>query len=117
MAQHTPGPWEVTHHKVGSKTLFGVRNQAFGAPNVFPGHLIEEGSGLPDWARGTVLHSWSTDKEADARLIAAAPDLLAACKALYADVLALKHFDTEAGCALLDRVKVAIAKAEGGLGA
>jgi hypothetical protein len=55
---------------------------------------------------------------ADARLIAAAPELLAACKALCENVdsgeFSIKCLDGEWTTANLDRMREAIAKAEGG---
>lgn len=91
--QHTPGPWSVTDV---DKLL---RVGAAGA--------------------GDIAHVFSNvlagDARANARLIAAAPDLLAACKAAegylmpYADTSAPNSPDKK----VLAQVVAAIAKAEG----
>ena len=47
-------------------------------------------------------------------LILAAPDLLAALEELQEEVETLRHFNTKAGCALLDRVSAAVAKTKKG---
>lgn len=85
MAEHTPGPWDLVVHgkndsRVGRKTLLAiVYSENFGD-------------------RPT--------QEANARLIAAAPDLLLGCKA------ALRYRDGLVGTAIV-QIEAAIAKAEG----
>jgi hypothetical protein len=61
MSEHTPGPWSIEPHGKGFVLYSGRDNQRHGMNLVY---LTE-----PDW-------NW----EANARLIAAAPDLLCACK-------------------------------------
>lgn len=104
---YTPGPWETYSYVVGNTRLYGVRNATMGASNPYPGHLVAATSPLPKAQRGTVLYSWQTDNEADARLIASAPDLLMSLR----EVLA--HSELPAGV-IRDRAIAAIAKAEGG---
>ena len=84
---HTPGPWE--HNKQPSEPwciwgLNGTRAIAALCHNDDPAITT-----------------------ANARLIAAAPELLAACKA------ALATFPANAGCGLTTTLSYAIAKAEG----
>jgi len=92
-AGHTPGPWR--YFKEGNGTRFHVTARPVGTP----------GNHFDDFATVDIEH------EADARLIAAAPDLLAACEA------ALLFFRREAlptwqqAQAIL---AAAIAKAKGG---
>ena len=69
MSAHTPGPWvrNATHEGGGG----------FGAIRVESEH--EHGEVNDGWAIAEVIGS---DAEANARLIAAAPELLAACEEL-----------------------------------
>src|SRR4051794_13527039 len=62
MVKHTPGPWYMA-----------------GVPAV----LSRDGVGIADCR---TVDTTPQEQEANARLIAAAPDLLAACKALLADL-------------------------------
>ena len=81
-AKHTPGPWRIAKGKLLSGNL----------------HLayIDEAPGLGHAA------------EANATLLAAAPELLAALKRLMAEVVwSVPHEDT------LDQARKAITKAEG----
>lgn len=93
MTTHTKGPWEI-------KTVNNTRVQ--GARHIFaagwPGKLICEG------AYGATLE----ESDANARLIAAAPDLLAA----LADCLVwLAQDDSDSGRAYAQRARAAIEKA------
>jgi hypothetical protein len=90
MADHTPGPWTIEESNVG----YG------------PCYYIEGGDG------SYVIHgegtAWSESDKANARLIAAAPELLEALK-VAADALG-----SEEGMAAAYRLaREAIAKAEG----
>ncbi len=84
MTQHTPGPWELSRDAV------------------------------PDWHTQITVYTEATgtrvatvfEREANAHLIAAAPELLAACEA------ALDRDDV-ADCELGDMLRAAIAKAKG----
>ncbi len=107
-AQHTPGPWE--------KCEFEVMRE------VKPGLVMA----VPIYTRrieGTlspVSDDWD-EAMANARLIAAAPELLSVCKDLDAawdDFMMVDENDNNVGtidgvCALLPRLRAAIAKAEG----
>ena len=80
---HTPGPWSV------------YLGQSISGPN---GERVVEGS--------CINCPLTFANDADARLISAAPDLLAACKAIESG-----HLTYVASGAML---RAAIAKAEGG---
>jgi hypothetical protein len=81
-ANHTPGPWAVIHSTVhpGMVEVFGPRIQVRG------------------FTVATDIDAGTADRiEADARLIAAAPDLLAALKDLsrLADAIYVRMSDGE----------------------
>ncbi len=112
---HTPGPWKVELDDKGSP-MYIVREN--GEQSV----VCECGDCADDVAKGWGGRQYSElvtcDSHVygptlqDARLIAAAPDLLETCKAIMED---LRHVCTELGPGLCHRCKVvrAIAKAEG----
>ena len=98
---HTPGPWGCDGTEVHAEHLVIC--------NAYRSRTDDEGN----WMR-------SEEVEANARLIAAAPDLLAACQAIANDcerVLDGDDFsgmpDAELFRAFLDVLRPAIAKAEG----
>lgn len=67
MSKHTPGPWE-SHQTRGNNNFDYTLSKMVG---VFPGEMA------------TIEFGSSERAEANAKLIAAAPDLLAACKAIW----------------------------------
>jgi hypothetical protein len=84
MSEHTPGPWVWTDY----------------------GELSGAGDVVMD------ADYFSEPSEADARLIAAAPDLLAACEAMLVE---LDEWEQELGRhPACDLARAAIAKAKGG---
>jgi hypothetical protein len=87
-AKHTPGPWQLR---------LRIRDSA----------IIE----TDDRTIATTLHYGDTDKQADAnaRLLAAAPELLEACKAALSE-LAMPEISMEGR--LQKVLRAAIAKAE-----
>lgn len=96
MTAHTPGPWSVYEdaNKVaahGSRNL--VRSSALG--DYYTESLTDE--------RGEFFNP------ADARLIAAAPELLEALRAAYSDIQRLPGHTID----MLGRIEAAIAKATG----
>ena len=99
---HTPGPWIVTND-VGAHVIRGAD----------VAHTTE--SGLQFTHRNYVASIWGGYHEADARLIAAAPDLLEALQALHAryrKAIGVQHWgaaDAEADL----MAQAAIAKATG----
>ncbi len=100
--KHTPGPWVVCEQE-----------DDFGAFTVFPeSMLVDEVIAAKDWDRFVVRAGLDHPEfEANARLIASAPDLLEALRNL-ADL-----YDTDEGCRSLPEyiaARAAIAKATGG---
>ncbi len=67
-AEHTPGPWSQSHRLNKRGTYSTEVYDAAG----------DEIATLA-WHSIKTEHGWGTDRDANARLIAAAPDLLAAC--------------------------------------
>lgn len=89
MSKHTPGPWNIKS--------FGSAEIIISAPTM-PYVAVASPS----------LHAQTGTGESNARLIAAAPELLEACK------FALDHLDPSNGAEeCREQVKKAIAKAEG----
>lgn len=80
MSAHTPGPWSVGH-------------PAYRAEGVEYVLATVDGRSWP--SEIAVLYSCNKGQKADARLIAAAPDLLAACKAVMAELAALGFYGPE----------------------
>jgi hypothetical protein len=91
--QHTPGPWAVKHHE-DTDTY----------------SIIVAGRQWNSWTVAALGHS--KEDEANARLIAAAPDLLAVCQELEESVEYWSEYDVPLG--IVDRIRAAIAKATGG---
>ena len=95
MSKHTPGPWEIQR----DSGLHIYITQPSDTPNRVPGYYAE-------------IRRFTTDSEqveANARLIAAAPDLLEACEQLLklVDLLSPVEGDTHR------KAQRAIAKARG----
>ena len=103
---HTPGPWHLGPDDPETETREIFPDHYRGDPN-------EEDRGLiafvSQW-KGQCHPSDMAEAAANARLISAAPDLLAACKGLLNHALAEHQF---AGERLIESVRAAIAKAEG----
>lgn len=97
--KHTLGPWKVYRSPDGS-TIIGIGVNRPDDP--------DHGAGITDPRFG--LWGSGTEREANARLIAAAPDLLAALKTLCAAYEACNGEDHPA----YKQARAAIAKAEGG---
>ncbi len=93
MSKHTPGPWNVGTSKQRRDVVFlnGLSEQ--------PGSLGPSKSWI------------DCNTEANARLIAAAPDLLAVVKELEESAGYWSEYDVPLG--IVDRIRAAIAKAEG----
>lgn len=98
--KHTPGPWSVgeTRRYKHSGGVDGTEVAVHYGPAERRGNCIAFAYG----------HGRSSDAEADARLIAAAPDLLAALMMVLDDPQALDGRPRTAEC-----VRAAIAKATG----
>ena len=95
MSAHTPGPWKV------------LADTRTGAVDVWSGARFVCTVGVPG-------ASGDESIEPDAALIAAAPDLLAACKAALSLVESLPYDPTDRQTLRInDQIEAAIAKAEG----
>jgi hypothetical protein len=93
MTQHTPGTWVVYDDSNDGKT-----------------NRIEIAARGKTVAR--IYHSDPTEDLPNARLISAAPDLLAVCQELEESVEYWSEYDVPLG--IVDRIRAAIAKATGG---
>lgn len=106
--KHTKGPWHVGGSVVAREGEIGVRSAVVVA-------MVQRNT--PGHPRGT--HDWdpeapqtSEECDANARLIAAAPDLHAAATLAVATIERLDKNGSAVGT--LDVLRAAIAKAEGG---
>lgn len=99
-AKHTPGPWEANYTTVdGAIVRWHISSQKHGSAYPVCEHMIES---APE----------SSEQIANARLIASAPDLLAACL-MVANKLTGHHRPTTADLnEMQSAVNAAIAKAE-----
>ncbi len=89
MSKHTPGPWTIERNERGTSI------KAIG----------------PLQAEEYAGSAWLDVSDVDARLIAAAPDLLAVCQELEQSASYWSEYDVPLG--IVDRIKSAIAKATG----
>jgi len=81
MSKHTPGPWSIGEHQKIISTGWSIR-------------IPSDGSAI-----AYVLGERNPELQANARLIAAAPDLLAALQ----ELLHMPEFDGTPECSLLRR--------------
>lgn len=107
MSKHTPGPWEVSHGGHGSPHGFVideyyVLNRTVADDVAIAADIVDPATQMPS--------------EANARLIAAAPELLEALQLCMADmVLTEAHYgEHPAAQKAIDQARAAIAKATGG---
>ena len=103
MSEHTPGPWVLKPARsiVGGWAVWAEYE---------PGKHCQVAD-IEPWPNDP---DTAPESEANARLIAAAPDLLAACEALIdADSYDLKSLLDDALPAIIEQARVAIAKAKG----
>ena len=97
---HTPGPWEVHHWGDNEGDIHGSDGKVV---------CVMRDGATPQ----------EEDWEGDARLIAAAPDLLAVCNAIASDLSLLQFTDGEyrlseqSAGVILQSLRQVIAKAEG----
>jgi dTDP-4-dehydrorhamnose reductase len=107
--KHTPGPWEVTQRSAGEWGSAGQWGVA--------AHYLDRGGQRRRIAMCGSPRTYSNpeldaEDRANARLIAAAPDLLAALRAMVALDECEAHFE-EAYERILPEARAAIAKATG----
>lgn len=99
MSEHTPGPWSLVTSRYAMRQLLVVSGDYDEQP--FTGHLIATETTCPE-------------SHENLRLIAASPELLAACEGLLS---AFESFDKITNPAILRDMEIAraaIAKAKGG---
>ena len=103
MSEHTPGPWIAAERDAPEQPLPCM-------PRISVGQPVESGGPSLEQCVAWIIPSrfGGTQHEANANLIAAAPDLLEALKAVI-EYLPLKPHVNSA----YNRAQVAIAKAEG----
>ena len=94
MTKHTPGPWHVYGD---DKTLIGAADGKMMLAKTNHRHICQE------WSRPV------EEAQANARLIAAAPELLVALKNLSAEMM----FSTGREQVFVEEARAAIAKARG----
>ena len=98
---HTQGKWEVKHYH-------GATTKTFGGPHIQAGKRIIAWPEFPDVAS-------NEESEANARLIAAAPELLDACRELvaWAETCSTAADRKHGAWPMFDRARAALAKANG----
>ena len=92
MSKHTPGPWEIVADDERPMRIV----DSVGRVSVVD---------MPDWQE-----EFENEEFANARLISAAPEMLAALRECWATLCNLKHHNVRAD---IERAEAAIAKAEG----
>ncbi len=103
MSDHTPGPWTVSRDSSTSVCVLARRADI--------DHMRVVRYGCPEALDPVAIcHGATETRKANARLIAAAPELLAACKSIVALCSGYKELSKELDLPL---VEAAIAKAEG----
>ncbi len=102
-AKHTPGPWVA---REGRKDPLLPRHW-----RIVNADLESQNAWRKDWYTPSLFHG--IESEADARLIAAAPDLLAACESAERELSIAAQRDPQAAIALAE-VRAAIAVSKGG---
>ena len=77
MSKHTPGPWKVVEFTDFStdEKAFGITTEKIDIPWGYCPHIVTEPGKEPDCSWGTVS---ADEYEANAKLIAAAPEMLSA---------------------------------------
>lgn len=95
MSKHTPGNWEAVHRS-GSNVQIESRDYPAGRLATVYGNATND-----------------HERDANARLIAAAPDLLAALEMLLFLNIEIRVLDAAVGHEALSRARAAIAKARG----
>jgi len=99
---HTPAPWSQAHRETQDG---GYRTQ------VFPAHDPDNTIATVHWHSVKIPIGFTTDREANARLIAAAPDLLEALNGLIEEI---DDCAQPSDWDFYDASRAAIARAKGG---
>lgn len=107
--EHTPGPWEVGDTDEGHIIKMG---RAITSPSHYPVHMaVNYDHGIPPYG-GDCTHNQFLEAEANARLIAAAPALLAACEAALARREGEVVEPCESGLCIQLRAAIALARGD-----
>lgn len=110
--QHTPGPWKACrHHEDYSGPYFDIDEEGREEYHARPFVKIESANGYTV----TSAHDLSTMTNADAALIAAAPELLAALVSLHDDIQDRQDDGANFNpgtLQALEQARIAIAKAQ-----
>jgi hypothetical protein len=107
---HTPGPWAVHESAIYDSDGFEIA-----AVDEEPIRLNWDSCGYRHWSEAEgVTFKRRSEKEVDAnaRLIAAAPELLEACKAMLDQLSHGRDLSEGAYADMMTRARAAIAKAE-----
>lgn len=108
MAKHTPGPWEIeTDHDEGENVV--LIHGAADAPGLISVATVFTVEAFPE-TDDEDHENMRIEYESNARLIAAAPDLWAACQEVER-VLSIRNTDNTWEARLLDIVRAAMDKA------
>jgi hypothetical protein len=100
-ATHTPGPWQLARAD-GERCRVDIET-------------VERGNDLPDQGNAIAVAYWGCPmEEANARLLAAAPELLAACQAAEEALAWTVVGEVPEAVRVYDQVRDAIRKAIGG---
>ena len=109
MSKHTPGPWCIEMDD-SQPFVCNAMNADSGYGTVFAGRVFTADGGIIALVQFSVPEH-QAEYEANLNLIAAAPDLLAACEAILFQVIQGKVLERDA---CISQARAAIAKAEGG---
>ena len=105
---HTPGPWTIKYRTPGRNKRPSTTNFTFG---IFAnGKVVARTSAFGCRKQTNGFIEMNSEQAANARLIAAAPELLATCQELISrlDIVRLRGY---VGHPLVSQVRAAIAKA------
>lgn len=111
--QHTPGPWKafdsIGKHVRADK--WDITHEDCGSLAYAP--ILDSEGRVVSFAVSHSRHFGTRDIAPDVRLIAAAPELLAALRDLLEDCQNYNYPDSEHGCDCISNAYAAIAKATG----
>jgi len=101
MSKHTPGPWTIGHDGYNANLICAEDATICSVYRI--------------WSNATVAECAKCAGMGDARLIAAAPDLLEACEAAHTELLFLhqNHVTARRLDLIIQKLRGALAKAEG----